>query len=259
MTFTYLFLILFSLLNTAKAELKYYDKADINKQDEILEKKEVTLINEEFISSTDEELGLVEDARYSGVDTSQYSVLGHTAFHHSLLSSHAGVEVNYARKISNFWLELFFAQINSTWRIVGENRQNADPTTTGSATVVSEDTLFRGKDTTEKLTQFGGGLRYRFKFFWEFFNNERLFQTVSALITYTSLQEGETGEKYTGLGPRVDYGIQKRSSKHFFYGLRFSYQLAFVKRKSKDSLEGTNNRRINLAWPSFAFELGLIY
>ena len=104
----------------------------------------------------------------------------------------------------------------------------------------------------------GLGAGYRFKLLLDFFHTEDWFETIDVFANYLRLEEKFIGKTYTGYGLTTNYGLHKRSSASYFYGGKFSYNVAAVTRPAITN-ESKGDRSLSIGWLSFAFELGFFF
>jgi hypothetical protein len=109
-----------------------------------------------------------------------------------------------------------------------------------------------------KIFAGGLGVGYRFKLLMEFFPTEDVFESIDVYVNYLTLNETFINRNYQGYGLTTNYSIHKRSSSKYFYGGKFSYNVASVTRAAIGD-ESKSDRSFALGWLSVAFEMGFFY
>jgi hypothetical protein len=77
-------------------------------------------------------------------------------------------------------------------------------------------------------------------------------------VNGVQLNEEFVDKTYKGFGLTTNYGIHKRTGQNFFYGGKFSYNIASVSRDAINN-EPKKDRSLSLGWGSIAFEMGFFY
>lgn len=219
----------------------------------INEYKETLLQDEALVSQIDSDTGVEGISYFTGEDQHKLTLSLHTGIRPSRMSGHQQFDFTYAYRFQRFWLEGFVSSISTTFENIAENPRGT------SSNADSEYNFSRTDDETENLLVYGLGTSYRFDMPFEYLKERQFFHTVGAYLTYNSLDEGLRGQTYVGPGLKAALNVHKRASKFFHYGLNFTYNLASVKRDAVFEEEPNNDRRLNLAWYTFGFEIGLYF
>jgi len=231
------------------APLEFYEVETTSNEDDIILKKEIHLKNEILLEEKDSDNKITEKY-YTKNDRSTFSVRGHV--NENLFNSNKllGLEAAYSVRISSLFYEVFFTAIQAQFDAITENR------TIGLNTrnAVAEENYYRPGDTLQSLYNMGFGVGYRFKLHLDFFDTRKIFQTTYAYLVYHQLEESFRSERYTGFGPRLDYGLYYRWNKIVSYGLKFSYNFGIVRREGS-SLERNTDKRLFLSYLTLALDL----
>lgn len=211
---------------------------------EILKYKEKRTWDESLVSPYNSDLGIRDDKRYTGKDRNKLSAAFHLNGQYERLQELRSFEVTWLRR-SEAWHKLWwgatYRRAESQWNEITSNNQSG-----------GESAFDRPGDADQTINSLGLGFGYRFKLFLDFFKTEDVFESVQVFATYNTLAEGFTGDNYKGYGMTADYGLHKRTRASFFYGGKFTYNIAWV--------EGPeSNRTLSLGWYTFALEAGFIF
>ncbi len=211
---------------------------------EILKYQEKRTWDESLVSPYNSDLGISDDKRYTGKDRNKLSAAFHLNGQYERLQELRSLEVTWLRR-SEAWHKLWwgatYRRAESQWDEITSNNQSG-----------GESEFDRPGDADQTINTFGLGFGYRFKLFLDFFETRDVFESVQVFGTYNTLAEGFTGDNYKGYGMTADYGLHKRTRASFFYGGKFTYNIAWV--------EGPeSNRTLSLGWYTFALEAGFIF
>lgn len=251
---TYLFLLLLPLAVFA-ADPYEISEEELNPESEqiLIKKPEKYLRNESMIYDFNTDLGIKDQRQYTGTDRNRLSVSGHLNGNYEALQDMVGADVIYMRRSTRYnqiWWGAQLFQLSTVFDAVTQNPRK------GGAN--SDATLNRPGTTKENIMAFGLGVGYRFKLLLDFWPTEDVFESVDVFVNALQVKDDFINENYQGYGLTTSYGIHKRSSNSFFYGGKFSYNLASVTRK-QIAEESKTDRSLSLGWLSFAFELGMFY
>jgi len=231
-------------------------EADLNpsSEDVLIKKPEKYLRNESMIYDFNTDLGIKDQRRYTGADRNRFSLSGHVSGNYEHLSNLLGLEAILMRRSETYnqiWYGAQFFQANAHFDSVTQNpRGGVDP---------NSDTLNpRSNDETTTVQGLGLGVGHRFKLLLDFFRTEDTFENIDVFANAIQLKDGHLNKPYTGLGLTTSYGIHKRTSTSFFYGGKFTYNIASVTR-SPIGDESKKERSLTLGWTSFAFEMGWFF
>lgn len=228
---------------------------DLNPSSEevLIKKPEKHLRHESMIYDLNTTLGIKDQRRFTGNDRNRLSVAGHVSGDYEHFNELIGGEATYMRRTERYdqiWLgaqvfrhRVYFEQIGQNPSFGGADSDASTP---------------RPADVKDNMLGYGAGVSYRFKFFLDFFETEDVFESVDVFLNMVELDETYIKEKYRGWGLSTNYGIHKRSSTSYFYGGKFSYNVAHVTRGAKGD-ESKSERSLSLGWLSLALELGFFF
>lgn len=229
---------------------------DPSAEDILLKKPEKYLRNESMIYDFDSNLGIKDQRRWTGQDKNRISLAGHLSFDYEHLTQTQGADFNYMRRADNhsqFWYGFQIFTHKTRFDAITQN-----PSATSSTNTNSDAKKPRPNDAKESILAGGLGVGYRFKFFLDFLDTENVFESVDVFANYVTMNDDYLSETYTGYGMTANYGIHKRSSTSFFYGMKFSYNLASVTRPAIGD-EKKRERSLSLGWGTLALEIGSFF
>ncbi len=210
--------------------------------------------DEKMVSQMNEELGIAEESRWSGLDRNRLSGAFHLNGRYEFMRELQGFELTWMRRVEN-WSKLWWgATLRQTQTGFGEITQNRAP----DGNAQSEGAYQRPRDAEQTLTSMGVGAGYRFRLLTDFMRTENTFETVNVWALRTSLEESFIKETYAGWGWSADYGLHRRTSSSFFWGGKFTYNLAWVER-AKRGTEAPEERSLALGWYTLALEAGFFF
>ncbi len=220
----------------------------------LIQRPEKHLRHESMIYDLNTDLGIRDQRKFTGEDKNRLSVAGHISGDYEHFDEIFGFEANYMRKTSWFnelWWGIQIFQHRTYFDAITRNH-------TSGANPNSEAQFQRASGVKNTVLGVGPGVGYRFKLLLDFFETEDVFESIDVFANVIELDETHIGQKYRGYGLTTNYGIHKRSSTSFFYGGKFSYNLASVTRSALGD-EKARERSLSLGWLSVAFELGFFY
>lgn len=257
-----LFLTLFSLNAIAAYENpeESYQLSSEEKnptpEDILLNKSEKYLEQESMIYDLNSRTGINDARKYTGKDRNRLTGAYHINGKYEYYADLQAFEATYMRKMDSWhqvWWGLTARLISTQFETITENREAA------SGDNANADSQYqRPNDADQSLTQLGVGAGYRFKMFLHFLDLKDYFESTHVFLTYNSLNESFIKQTYRGYGLTADYGLHKRTRTNFFYGLKFTYNLAIVTREAIGS-EEKDERTLNLGWFSTGFEAGYFF
>lgn len=211
---------------------------------DIIKQSEKHLWDESWVSPYNSETGVQDNRRFTGKDRNKLSAAFHLNGQYERLQELTAFEVTWLRR-SDAWHKLWwgatYRRAQSQWNEITSNNQSG-----------GESAFNRPGDADQTINTLGLGFGYRFKLFLHFWALRDVFESVQAFATYNTLAEGHTGDNYKGYGMTADYGLHKRTRQSFFYGGKFTYNIAWV--------EGPeSNRTLSLGWYTFALEAGFLF
>jgi hypothetical protein len=251
----YLLLLLLPLTTFAGPFDLSEEELNPDAEEILIKKPEKYLRQESMIYDLNTDLGIKDQRRYTGTDGNRFSLAGHISGDYEHVNNLLGVEANYMHRSTRYnqvWWGAQFFQHNTFFDAITQNRK------TRLTVPNSEGTFIRPGDVKNNVMAVGLGVGYRFKLLLDFFPTEDMFETVDVFVNGVQLDEKYIKQKYRGWGLTTNYGIHKRSSTSFFYGGKFSYNLASVTREAIGN-ESKSDRSLSLGWLSFAFEMGFFF
>ena len=108
------------------------------------------------------------------------------------------------------------------------------------------------------LLTFGAGLSYRTTYAQDFLGTS-WFETVSAALTYTMMNEPERELQFNGFGLKTDFGLHKRVSPSYFWGLKSSYHISSVQTSELENSPSYSERSLIIQWFTIGLELGFYF
>jgi hypothetical protein len=253
-----LLLLLLIPLTTMAQEHLYLSEEELNPEAEeiLIKRPEKYLRHESMIYDLDTDLGIKEQRQFTGEDRNRISLAGHVSGDYEHFSDLFGGEINYMRRTTRYnqvWWGFQVFLLQTYFDAITENH----PANLGAA-VSSEASFQRPGGVKQGIFAGGLGVGYRFKLLLDFLRTEDMFETVDVFGNYLELDESSLDVKYRGYGLTTSYGIHKRASTSFFYGGKFSYNIASVTRDAFDN-ESRRNRSLTLGWLSLGFEMGFFF
>ncbi len=244
-----------SALATAPLELSE-EELNPETQEVLIKRPEQYLRHESMIYDFNNDLGIKDQRKYTGTDRNKFAVAGHLSSDYEHLTNILGAEVNYMRRTERYnqiWYGFQLFQHNTFFDAITQNK-----TASSGANANSDSQFQRPNNTKNKIFAGGLGVGYRFKLLLEFFPTEDVFETIDVYANYLTLNETFINRNYQGYGLTTNYSIHKRSSSKYFYGGKFSYNVASVTRAAIGN-ESKSDRSFALGWLSVAFEMGFFY
>lgn len=259
----YIALLSFSLNTLAQSNARRKEVYQVKRPGaisatDLANNKEIYLENETVIRQYDLRLGVERESFFTMKDNHRLALALHFNSNMNNIGGATGFELTYHKRIQNFqrsFWSLIYKSMSADFSEVGENP-------TGNASAISTSNSFPNNKiediAAQTITTMGLGYSHRFKFFLDFFHTEKVFEQVNAYLAYNTLEESQRGFEYTGIGLIADYEIQYRSSEKVFYGAKFSYNISNVAREKLPG-ETSGDNKLNLAWLSFALQLGYYF
>ncbi|GEM_PF-945557 len=250
-----IFILSLPVFAQSALDLSDADK-DPSAEDILIKKKEKYLRNESMIYDLNSDLGIKDQRRWTGQDRNRLSLAGHVSFDYEHFTAIQGLDFSYMRRADNYsqyWYGLQLFRHQARFDAITQN-----PTASATSSPSSDARNPRPNDAKQSILAGGLGVGYRFKLLLDFFETENMFESVDVFANYIQLNDGYAKQDYTGYGLTTNYGIHKRSSTSFFYGMKFSYNLASVVRPAVQD-ERTRERSLTLGWGSIALEIGSFF
>jgi hypothetical protein len=225
-------------------------------QDILIKKSDKYLRNESMIYDLNTDLGIKDQRKYTGTDSHKFGLAGHVSGDYEHFSDILGVEFNYMYRSKSYNQMWYGFQVFQHKTLFNSITQNITPEAGDNAN--DESQYQRPQYTKNTISSLGIGIGHRFKLLTDFFSSDDVFEMVEVYGNYIVLNESFIKKQYLGYGLSTNYGIHKRSSSHFFYGGKFSYNLASVSREAIGN-EKKSDRSLSLGWLSMAFEMGWFF
>jgi hypothetical protein len=253
-------LLLLSLISFPALALDPLDlsEEEINpdSQEVLINKPEKYLRHESMIYDFNTSLGIKEQRRYTGTDRNRISLAGHISGDYEHFNDILGADFSYMRRTISYnqiWYGFQFFQHQTFFDAITSNQTPA-----AGDNANDESQFQRPGDVKNTILAGGLGAGYRFKLLLDFFQTDKMFESIDVFVNYLELDETYIKQKYRGYGLTTNYGIHKRSSTSFFYGGKFSYNIATVTREALGT-ESKSDRSFALGWLSLAFEMGYFF
>lgn len=225
-------------------EVLLENKKDRNiTQQEVFDFPEIHNYNHKLHKDLDDDAGVFTDTYFTRYDSGKLGL----AYGFSVNIDDPGeifsLDVSYMRAFENSWREYW-------WGLQAKlTRTEIEPVS---------DTLKASTDDIQEMIFYGVGLGHRFKTLGVLFDSDRLFEIVSVYVNYVTHRDNFAQEDYTGIGYNADYTISYRSSKHFYWGGKISYNWILVDQPAENGNKLSERSRV-LGWSSIGFELGYIF
>lgn len=195
------------------------------------------------ISYRDQQTGLMQENYSLDDDKYRLSFLYHFNRDFASLSDLQTIEAQYSFKVDSIWVELYALRLSALYSEIFDT------------TSVSID---QG-ESNDSISAFGLGVSYQGKWIQELINNKRLFTTTFAGLGYYNYSNEFTGQSFTGVGLKTDFGLHIRQSTKFHYGLKMSYHLAPMTREAAFEGEPSSARSLTASWLSFGFDFSIYF
>lgn len=222
--------------------------------DVLFRRKEQFQRDERMVQEYNDDLGIRDDRRWTGDDRNRLSGAFHLNGQYEFMQELQSLELTWMRRVPNWsklWWGATYRRTNTGFGNITDNRSD-----TGNPN--AEGAFQRPKDAKQTINAAGVGAGYRFRLLTDFMNTENTFETVNVWAMYTTLAESFIGENYNGWGMTADYGLHRRVRSSFFWGGKFTYNLAWVER-AKRGAEAPQDRSLSLGWFSLALEAGFFF
>lgn len=232
-------------------EPKYYELSEKDNELNIHRKSEIHLYDDMLLTDRSNKTNAIKGKHYTKKD---YAILSTRAYANEKLHQSNelfGVEVAYAMHFYDYWFEAIASRSQAHFsaitenRTLGMNQHNAE----------AETNFNRPTGAAQELLSFALGVGHRSRMHVDVLDTERIFHSVHAYLVYHQLEEGFRNERYSGPGLRADYGVYFRASRIFSFGLKFSYNLGFVKREGVEK-ERNTEQRLRLSYNTLLFDIG---
>ena len=259
-------LAILSLLFISSAYSQYEDLSELlvpeNPKDlgreGFKKKKEKFLHSESLVTDMNSELGIQEEAYYTGFDQSRLSISVHASSDYESFNELSSFDVQYFNRVDsmvNAWWALQYKFTNANFDAIAQNQVRSiddDPN--------AESQYERDTDDISTLAMYGIGVAHRFRFLTLFTGDksDNFLEMVSAFLNYTTYSDTVVEDPYQGYSASMEYGFHRRSRSRIFFGGKLSYNIGSVTREQKGK-EEFKERTVTFGWTSLAFELGYYY
>lgn len=229
-------LLLLPLCSFAQEKKSVSPSAVIKKQNAESKVTQEIEDNDVLIKQFDKERGTFLGTYHTSKDQSKLSLAYHINPSISFstfadVAKISTIEAAYTYKMQNFWLNFLVQRTSASVEKILEN-----PVILGS---------------TDSITTFGIGLYQRFHLFDNFFENNLLYESIEANLTYNLISNNLEELGYSGIGLKSDFGVYYRHTAKLHYGVKFSYNII----SAKNSQELTRNP----SWISLGFDISFYF
>ena len=249
-----LILPLFFITNAFAVAVDDYNEKEVFAPLSASEQNELRNLDQSILKDFNDQLGIMGDAYSTQKDKHRLSFAYMISHDYEDFTKTQTIEVQTMHKLSGLaqtWLSFQFKKTNAKFSAVssGQATTSSNPNAEGN---------IERLDHQQNLTLMGVGLGYRFKIFSRAFKSDRFFEMLAAYFNYATNSDEATELDYKGFGYNADYGIHYRAGENFFYGAKFSYTVAELKRAAIAD-ETRDERVLNFAFFSMGFEMGYFF
>ncbi len=195
----------------------------------------------------DVESGLFLSDYNTEKDANRTSFLYHLNNDLTALTAIQSLEFIYAHRFEFAWIEFFAFRAQGNFEEITDNNpfEGADSTEL--------------RETEDSILAFGASLSYRGTWIQDLVNSDKMFTTTAAGIGWYNYTQNLRVKSYSGPGLKCDFGLHRRSTRSFHYGLKMSYNLAHVERSQEFEGETSSQRSQVLSWLSFGIDLSFYF
>ena len=247
------FIIITSCASSSREERQRENLLE-NKQTENVQTEELNaypeiyLADESALQEVDSTQGIVEDAYFTGNDSSKFALGYNFALDFESFTKIQSFDFIYSSRFSEsykmYWWSVHFQNLTAKYNaIASESTSNPEPTRS---------------DSDQSMSIFGLGIGHRFRALAGTMS-ERYFETVNAFGNYVSHTDSSTKDRYQGYGYSAEYTLHYRSGEQLTYGVKFSYNWALVDRDKKDDDEKLEARSLVFGWSTIGLEIGYYF
>lgn len=180
-------------------------------------------------------------------DKNRTSFLYHLHNDFTSLTDIQTLEFIYAHRFELAWVEFFGL------RTVGKFQELTDNNASDGAE--TQELL----ETEDQILAFGASISYRGTWIQDLVGSDKMFTTTAAGIGWYNYTQNLRVKSYSGPGLKCDFGLHRRSTRSFHYGLKMSYHLADVRRAQEFEGETSSQRNQVLSWLTFGFDLSFYF
>lgn len=195
----------------------------------------------------DVETGLFLEDYNTFNDKNRTSFLYHVNNDLTDLTGVQSIEFIYAHRFELAWVEFFAFRTTGRFEELTENNPSEGADSTDL------------RETEDSILAFGASISYRSNWIQELVNSDKMFTTTAAGIGWYNYTNNFRVKSYSGPGLKTDFGLHRRSSRSFHYGMKMSYHLAHVKRSAEFEGETSSQRSHVLSWLSFGIDLSFYF
>lgn len=160
----------------------------------------------------------------------------------STFNSVQAMSGSYGVRVGRPWVEFLYSQESGDFLSFAENSSQ-----TSTRNSNAEGNFIRGNGDQISKKTLGAGVTYRYNTVGELFNSPKLFDLISAYLTYNQFNDNFRGKNFSGPGVLVTYAANYRLFKDWEIGPLFSYEIASVKRPIAGEGETSGDRSILIA------------
>ncbi len=157
------------------------------------------------------------------------------------------LEFIYAHRFELAWVEFFGLRTSGRFEEMTDNNPSDGANT------------LELRESEDQVLAFGASISYRGTWIQDLVNSEKMFTTTAAGLGWYNYTSNERVLSYSGPGLKCDFGLHRRSTQSFHYGLKMSYHLADVKREADFEGETSSQRNQVLSWLTFGFDLSFYF
>lgn len=215
-------------------------------EDVLNRRKEKYQRDELMVYDINQDLGISDKRRWTGDDRNRLAAAFHVNGQYEYLAEAQAIEASWLRRTNNWhklWWGAMAKRTSGEFRTFATNNSNESRATAGDAKI--------------SVTSIGLGVGYRLRLLMDFLQTDKTMETVNLFATYNALDGGGNAENYRGYGMIAEYGLHRRTRSSFFWGGKFTYNLAWVERS--ESNRAQEARSLTLGNYSFALEAGFYF
>ena len=211
---------------------------------------EIYLKNESALQEIDSDLGVVQDAYFTGTDNTKLSFSLNFSQDFEDPSKVQTVDFIYNKRLrgnyQEFWWGVQFKRTVAKYNAIA-NESGSNPGAVPRA------------DSEQSFSIFGLGIGHRFRALGREFLSDRFFEMINVYGNYVFHLDNGEDEKYQGFGYTAEYSLQYRSSEQLFYGTKLSYNWALVERDDPEDDTSLAQNSLVFGWFTLGFELGYYF
>lgn len=215
-------------------------------EDVLNRRKEKFQRDELMVYDINQNTGVSDQRRWTGDDRNRIAGAFHLNGQYEFLAEAQALEVSWLRRTNNWhklWWGAMAKRTTGEFKTFAANNPNENRVTPGDSKI--------------SVTTLGVGIGYRLRLLMDFLQTDKTMETVNLFATYNALDGGSDAQDYKGYGMTAEYGLHRRTRSSFFWGGKFTYNLAWVERSESDTPQEA--RSLTLGNYSFALEAGFYF